>query len=197
MNQEMTQEESLAIMQKMIASSRKRILDDGKIYLMWGIAVTLAAVLEFFWIKSAGYNSLHWIGWPIFMPLAGIGTGILVSKMHKKTNVRTHFDEVMSYLWPSFGAMLAIIIIMAMFQYITWSTAYPLIIGMYGTATFISGGLLKLRVMQIGAAACWLLALISVEFSFDYQLLFLITAIWISYIIPGIILNRKAKASNV
>ena len=193
----MTHEESLAVIQKMIASSRKRILDDGKIYLLWGIAVSLAAIVEFFWIKSAGYNSLHWIVWPVLMPLAGIATGVLVSRMYKETKVRTHFDEVMSYLWPSFAMMLGIIILMAVFQYITWSIAYPLFIAMYGTATFISGGLLKLKIMQLGAAACWALALISLQFSFDYQLLFLIAAIWVSYMIPGIVLNRKAKVSNV
>lgn len=197
MNQEMTHEESMAIMQQMIASSRKRIQDDGSIYLLWGVAVTLAALFQFVMLNIGNSNGLHAIGWAVLMPMAGIATGVKVSKIKKEAKVYTHFDEVMSLLWPSVGALMFVLIVMGMLQIVAWQIVYPIMIGLYGSATFISGGLLKLRIMQFGAASCWLLALISTQFEFQYQLLFLIAAIWVSYMIPGIILYKSAKKANV
>ncbi len=197
MNQEMTNEESLAIMQQMIATSRKRIQDDGSIYLLWGVAVTLAALFQFVMLKSGNTNGMHAIGWAVLMPLAGIATGVKVSKMKKVAKIHTHFDEVMSLLWPAVGALMVILIVMGITHVIEWSAAYPIMIALYGAATFVSGGLLKLRIMQFGAASCWVLALISTQFEFQYQLLFLVAAIWVSYMIPGIILYQKAKKANV
>jgi len=197
MKEEFTHQESLAVIESMIASSRNRVKDDGRIYILWAAAVTLAALYEYVMIQLQGPNSLHWIGWPIAMPLAGIGTGLLVYRQKTRANVHTHFEETMKYLWLGVGVMLLLLIFMSAIQKLAWSQSYPLFIGLYGVGTFVSGGLLKLKAMQVGASICWVLAVISALTSFENQLILLTLSIWVSYLIPGIILNRKASGSDV
>ncbi len=165
--------------------------------MLWGITVTIAALFEYVWIQLYGFGSAHYAGWIILMPLSGIATGILVSRMKAAAKVHTHFDEAMRYLWPSFGAMLLVVLTLAALGKLSWTMAYPILIGLYGTATFVSGGLLNFKLMKVGAALCWVLAIASAFVGFEQQLLLLVAAIWASYMIPGIILSRKAEANHV
>jgi hypothetical protein len=197
MEKELTPQESLDIIKSMVVSGRKRIKDDGSIYMLWGVSVTLAALFEYVWIHLHGFDSAHYAGWMVLMPLSGIATGILVARMKKEAKVHTHFDEAMSYLWPAVGAMLIVVLLLAGLGKLSWTMAYPIVIGLYGTATFVSGGLLNFKLMQVGASLCWLLALWSAFVGFEQQLLLLVAAIWVSYMIPGILLNRKASSSHV
>lgn len=197
MERELTPQESLEIIKAMVASGRRRIKDDGSIYILWGVSVTIAALFEYVWIQLYGFQSAHYAGWMVLMPLSGIATGILVARLKKESKVHTHFDEVMGYLWPAFGAMLMVVLLLAGLSKLSWTMAYPIVIGLYGTATFVSGGLLNFKLMQAGAALCWVLAILSAFVGFEQQLLLLVAAIWVSYMIPGLILSRKSSSSHV
>jgi hypothetical protein len=63
----------------------------------------------------------------------------------------------MSSLWTGLGiSFMALPFILAK---VAWSYAFPIYILFYATGTFISGGLLQFKPLQIGGIICWMLAI--------------------------------------
>jgi len=64
---------------------------------------------------------------------------------------------------------------------------------LYGFAVFITGGMLKFRVLIIGAVAAWIIAVISAYQEYNIQMLLVSLTILVSYLIPGLILNLSKE----
>jgi hypothetical protein len=65
---------------------------------------------------------------------------------------------------------------------------------LYAFLMLIQGGALKFRPLMIGAAVNWIGAIaIFVNKDFKYDMLITATAVFIGYIIPGLILRSKYK----
>jgi hypothetical protein len=57
--------------------------------------------------------------------------------------------------------------------------------------TFVSGSVLKFKPLIVGGIISWILAVIAVYLSYDFQILMGGLAIFFSYIIPGHLLRKK------
>lgn len=179
-------EDGMAIITQMIAETRENVSDGSKYYLIWGWATFIAAATHYLLIVND--SPLHYLPWPILMPIAGIASGILSYRDKNKTTVKTHLDTAMSYLWIGFAAVL--FISLGVSFKLGWTVTYPIIMWLYGLGTFVSGGILKFRPLIVGGIGAWVLGTVAVFAPFDQQLLLLAAAIMVSYIIPGHLLTR-------
>ena len=73
----------------------------------------------------------------------------------------------------------------------TYHSINPAILVIYGMPTFLSGIILKFRPLIIGGISCWALSAGSVMVPYDFQLLFICTAVLLAWIIPGFLLRKK------
>jgi hypothetical protein len=190
METKLTEQQSLKIIQEMIATSKNNLKDNSFFLLLWGWLVLVASLLHFGLIQINYENP--WLPWPIIMTIGAIVSGIAGYRIGKKAKVISHVDKMIMYLWWGFLVVMFIVLFMMGLQKIHWTTTHSLIIVLYGMGTFVSGGALKFKPLIIGGISCWILAIISLFVEPQFVLLLIALSIIIAYLIPGYMLKAKA-----
>lgn len=190
MENQLTEQQSLKIIQEMIATSKNNLKDNSFFFLLWGWLVLGASLIHFGLLQIQWEYA--WLPWPVMMTIGGIIAGIAGYRMGKKAKVVSHVDKMMMYLWWAFGIVLFIILFMSAKGRINWFTANTLIMVMYGMGTFVSGKVLKFKPLIIGGIATWALAIASLFVEPEYGLLAIAISIIIAYLIPGYMLKAKS-----
>ncbi len=182
-------QESLHLIETMIAKTKANISENTVFFLMWGW-LTFAAILGQYLLKVVvGYRH-HYIVWLISF-VGIIGSIMYTRKRKQQTHARTYISESMSYLWTGLG--ISFFILSIIFSKIEggWFLCYPFYILLYGLGTFVSGKILQFKPLIAGGIVNWVLAVAATFFDFDYQMLFAAAAILTSYIIPGYLLKNQ------
>lgn len=187
---ENSNQQNLDLIARMIKTAQRRFYDDSPYYILWGLAIFFASLLQFILIRNQSDN--NGIGWAIFIPTAIIIQLIIITKQKKKEKVKTHVESVLIYMWIAFGISLFIIIFFS--QKLGLGT-YPVILCLYALSTFVSGGAFKIKAFLFGSICCWILAIIGFFVDFQIQLLLLAAGVLVAFIIPGIILRSSEKAA--
>ena len=184
----LTGPESLHLIQQMILAAKEDLSDRSFDYLFWGWLV-LAAALGNYALLLADY-ARPWLPWAL-MPLGSIIVFVYHYRQEKQRTVHTAVGEFLGFFWTGMAVVLVMVLGFGMAH--GWQLAYPLLIGLYGLGTFVSGGALRFRPLVYGGAACWLLATGAFLASFPTQLLLLAAAVVVAYIIPGHLLKARFR----
>jgi hypothetical protein len=187
----MRSEDSLMLIQKMITTAKENIEDDSFYFLLWGWLVFVSCIFHFVLMKmETGLDGLPWL---ILMPAGGIITMIYSARQKKKQRVQSYINDLMKYVLISFLVSLMTVLF---FQTKLGLATYPMVMLIYGTWLFISGGALKFKPLIYGGIINWAIAIPSLFFSFEQQLILLAVAVLLGYIIPGHLLRNKYKRGN-
>lgn len=187
-------EESIDLIRNMISKTKDSVADDSFYFLLWGWLVFGCCISSFILKVYLRYPD-HFIVWWL-MPAGGIVSWIYGSKQAKKKKVKSFVDEALDYLWIAVGlAFFALVIINAVNGQ-NWQTAFTYYILLYAIGTFVSGSLIRFKPLVYGAMVNFVLAVVSVRYSYDYQLLIGALAIFTSYIIPGHLLRAKYQKNR-
>ncbi len=186
-------QESLQLIESMLAKAKNSFSDNSLLYLLWGWVVLFCAIANF---VTAWF---HWLPRPDvvwgFTWLAAIFQVVFLAKQKKKAVVKNYSEEILAAVWIAFvvcmfvsGSILAI--------NEKRELIYPILLVLYGFPTFISGTIMRFKPLKIGGICCWFLALISTFFPLQFALLFLALSVVVAWIIPGYLLQQKFKKEN-
>jgi MFS family permease len=186
-------QESLAIIQNMIAKTRSNMGDNSKYFLLWGWA-TFAGFIGQFLLKNVWKYEQHYLVWLVTIP--AVLVTIMIGKRQKNSHrVTTYMQDSMKHLWLGMG--ISFFVLCIIFSRMGWgNNIYPFFILMYGLGTFISGKLLQFTPLVAGGIAAWVLAIAATYTTYDYQMLFAAAAIMASYIVPAHILRKRQQSEN-
>jgi len=191
--EEFSPRESLKLITEMIERTKSSISDRSHYFLLWGWAVVLGCLTQYF-LKAVLNYPRHYYAW-LITPVAIALHFVFVYQDRKKDRIKTFINEANIYLWTSIG--LSFFALGFVFSHIGWQYCYPFYILLYGIGTYISGSLLRFRPMIIGGLLCFVLVVICVHQSYDFQMLITAFAIIISYIIPGYMLRNQYKKQKL
>ena len=182
-------QESLLIIQSMIDKTKDELGENRIYFLLWGWLVFIGCLLQYFLLVVIK-TPRHYYAWWIMV--IGFVFSIVHSLKYKRTKkVKTYVSDSMSRLWT--GMSISFIALIFILSSIGWEHAWPIYILFYATGTFISGGLLQFKPLQIGGIICWFLAVASTFVSYQNQILFSAAAIFASYLVPGYMLKNKSN----
>src|SRR6266700_3173502 len=169
--QEITQQESLAIIQSMINKAKSRFSENGHLYLFWGWLVLICNVSQFVllhFMHSSRHYMVLFVCWA-----AVIYQMFYFSKKRRLKTVRTYTDEIIKYVWIVF--LVNIILVTIVFGQVLGEKYYlmmgPVMFVIYAVPTFLSGVILRFKPLIIGGCSCWLIAIAALFIEGDYQLL--------------------------
>src|SRR5829696_8021812 len=167
-NETFSPHDSLLIIQSMIDKTKNELSNNTFYFLLWGWLVFAACLLQYVLMVFVGYSQ-HYYAWLLMV------VGVLVSLIHgsqsrRTQKVKTYVGESMIVLWTGMG--IAFFTLWIILMQAGWQYAFPIYILMYATATFISGGILQFRPLQVGGAICWGLAVAASYVSYQNQILF-------------------------
>ena len=185
-------QDSLQLIQSMIAKTRRDMGDNSIHFLLWGW-ITFVCCTGQYILKTMLHYDKHYLVWLLVLPTA-VFSAYLGNKDNKTREATTYIGDSMKYLWMGMG--ISFFVLSIILSRLGWGTnVFPFFILLYGLGTFISGKFLQFRPMVLGGVAAWLLAIISGYFNYDYQMLFGAGAILVSYIIPAYMLRSKNKST--
>ncbi|MBC7651769.1 MAG: hypothetical protein H7101_08470 [Deinococcales bacterium] len=201
-NTNFSPEQSLALIESMIQKAQNKFAENGHLYLLWGWVVFICGVLQFVLLHFFQYQD-HYRVWMITW-LVVIYQIIYLNKKQKQKTITTYYDEVIGYVWISFVTAMFLIGFAITSASSIFSKYYllftPCIIVLYGIPVFLSGILLRFKPLTYGAIGCWILSFVAsrslVLLHYDYQLLFIPTAMLVAWIIPGYLMRKKFLQTN-
>ncbi|MBR5661447.1 MAG: hypothetical protein IKW99_07845 [Bacteroidales bacterium] len=158
-NNEMTANESLAIITETLNNNRKEIVrNSGKFFMMWGILLAVFSLLVYFLWKTTGkaaWNNL-WFG----LPLIGFALSYLIKSREATVRAENFISRVNGGIWSAFGVFACSVALFcllfgllgkdnALAVIIVSVSLTPLIVLIFGLAETISGVVLKNWVIKI------------------------------------------------
>lgn len=191
----MKTEESIQIIEEMIATAKRDLSYNGFYFMIWGYLVFAAGIIHTILLTMVE-TDYHWVAWPILMTAGGITTGIYSARHQRKVKVRSHVDTFMTYLWGAFVISLFLVLFLmgsTEFPNGTAANTYFVVLLLYGIGTFVSGGALKFKPLVFGGVFCWICAIATLYSPYVVQLLILSLAVLVAYIVPGHLLLAKYR----
>ncbi len=180
-----TEQESLAIIQEMINKSKKQLTDRSKYFMMWGVAVFACAIIQYFLLRDLQpHTQMVWLS----MPVLAVIQLFLSIRDRKKEKVLSHNTAAIGSVWLALGIsffMLAFLSSRISFD------MFPFLILLYGIGTFITGRIIQFKPLIFGGLACFILCVLITYVEGPEKLLILALSVLLSYIIPGILLKRE------
>ena len=191
-----TQQQSLAIIESMINKARNQFSENGFVYLLWGWVIFFCSTSQFILQHLLHYEK-YYLVW--LLTWAALVVQVLYyRKKGKRVTVRTYTDEITGYVWLSFVVMLLLS------GTLVNSTLTPaneylgiiIILILYGMPTFLSGIILQFRPLIAGGLCCWLLSVAALFLPHPFTVLLLSVAVVAAWIIPGYLLGRRYRKQN-
>ncbi|HXB90772.1 MAG TPA: hypothetical protein VNU72_00720 [Puia sp.] len=184
---ELTSQESLELITRMISRAKDDYRETGISALLWGSVITFCSLMVFF---NVLFWKKEWMGYIWLLTFAAVIPQIIIArKERKERRVRGHHDDFMGGIWLSFA--------IAMFLMVWFDSRYGLNVGasiymvIYGIPTFTTGFARKFRPMILGGIACWVLAIVSGFLAWPYPMLCTALAAQLAWFIPGLILRKR------
>lgn len=186
---EFTPEESISLIRDMISKTKDSVADDSFYFLLWGWLVFSCCIGAFVLKVLLHYPHHYYVWWLI--PLGGVASWIYGSRQAKKQRVKSFVEESLDHLWIAVGLAFFALVIINIISGTSWQTAFTYYILLYAIGTFVTGRLLRFKPLVYGSLVNFVLAVLSIRYSYDYQLLICATALLFSYIIPGHLLRLR------
>lgn len=194
---QMSEDESLLIIQQMINTAKQEQKDDGKGWIIWGWLLFLASIFTFLNLQ------FKWLSTYFFWNVIGMLTILLLSIEtyrnlfgKRKERVRTYTKDLFEKLNTGFFLTL-MLIIFSMNTGVDPEKGFALLLGLYGFWILIYGAVLNFKPSIIGAYITWVFAFGSLFVNqFEITMILHASAVLCGYIIPGHIANREFKKLN-
>jgi hypothetical protein len=204
---QLTEHESLLLIQQMITMAKKEQRDDGRGWILWGWLLFLASLLT--------VANLHflWFDTFFFWDLFGLATLLifgyqLITKFvgRKEQRVKTYTSDLFTRLNAGFFICLMFIIVAINVGTRVMATKYgqgemvfvnigfALLTNLYAFWILIYGTALNFKPSVIGAYVAWIFG-IAALFALDLEKVMWLQAgaVLAGYIIPGHLANREFK----
>lgn len=192
----LTPEESLLLISKTIAETKKRFQDNGHIIILWGILIFIVVFSQYI-LSLLGLYKLFDIAWTcLLFPLGGIYTLIYVKKKEKMNNSPKTF---LSTLLGAMGWLIGfnLMIMGVLFNDQLGNALAPVFLIIFALFLIMIGILIKFKPLTIGGVLLNIIGLGSFFVNSDYHGISMMLGAVIGFIIPGILLNIAKKKGYV
>lgn len=183
---ELTSEESLKIISKMIKTAQGNVREGSFYFLFWGWIVVIACLGHFYLDYFTDFKQPYMV-WLVTIP-GWVVTMIYAYKQSGKERVKTYSDSILMWVW--LGFMFSILIIIFGGSYFNYRITVLIMI-FAGFATFVSGIIIRFKPLIIGGSSFWILAPISLVAGIIYAPLLMALGIVAGYLIPGYMLKKR------
>ncbi len=185
-------EQSLQVINQHLQESRKNLAGNSFYYLIWGYLSIAAAISHYILLKTQ-ITPYAFLPWPILMSGGALIVAFYKPKSSSNSNVMSHFDRAMAYLWSSSGLLIVLAVVFCVLHQLSPN---PMVHFVTGSATFISGGILRFGPLKTGGIILAFSGIASIFASEANQQIIFAIAMIIGYIYPGLALKSAEKTAS-
>jgi hypothetical protein len=191
---QLSEHESLSIIQQMIDTAKQEQKDDGMGWIVWGWMLFFASVLTYVNLRAEWFSP--WFFWNAF----GVLTFLLLIieivrnfRLGRNRKVKTYSKAIFEKLNVGFFVCLMFIIV-TMNNGVDPVKGFPLLMNLYGFWILIYGAILNFKPSMVGAGVMWVFATAALFVdTFSMVMILHAAGVLCGYIIPGHIANYKFK----
>lgn len=184
--------DSLKLIESMIHKAQNRFSENGTLYLLWGWTIFFCALVQYISLKYTSFSKASFV-W-LLVVFVMIYQIFYLSKKQQTEKVKTYTDEIIGYVWMSFGICMGLLSFI-MSKLDVWILFYPFIFLFYGIPTFLSGAIMRFKPLMIGGICCWALSVAASFITSVEVILLLVPAVLFGWIIPGYLLRARFKSA--
>lgn len=188
-----TPEESLAIIEGMIAAAKRKAADNSFLFLLWGWMLFSTTITQFVLKVLLGYPH-HYYVWALMYSLLIILI-VPIGRRISGRMPRSYLDDMIRNLWM--GMILAYVLLTCSFFRIGWDHCYTFYTLLMAFGCFLGWKMLEFQPLVVAALICALLTLLSTFLTFDQNIPLCGIAILASYIIPGYMLRSRHRRNDI
>lgn len=200
-DKKLNQEESLELITQMIANSKRRLeVGSGNTFLVWGYATAVVSLAVYLLVFFTGSYIWCW-GW-FAIPVIG-WLYILSKEQWKQRTVITYTDKVIDAIWMVLGIMFFGAVMVLMFTN-AMNVMLPLSLILCAVGTSFTGIVLRERFLIFSPVVGFITGMILLgilvnnPYSININWFLIFGACFvITMVIPGHLLNSKARKENV
>lgn len=187
----LNEKESLELITRMIRNTQHRLERyTGIPMLIWGYATVITTLLVWWAVSYTGDYRMQFL-W-FLIPITG-GIGMLLLKK-KPAGVRTYVDRVVVYIWLVLGLTGFLLSCLSILSVMWKLPVLFIIILIMGIGTILTGLVVQFRPMVIGGVVAMGIGVAHYLLpGWDIKMLTFALAFVVMMIIPGHILNHRAK----
>lgn len=187
MEQELTPEQSLRLIDSMIAEAKRSFHRMSFYFLLWGVLLIIAMASQ---LVSMRYEwNDHGYVWGIIGILGGALSWVHGAREGKRETVSTATDRMLMWLWSAF--IITMLITMFGAGIAGYSTPVASIMVLTGLPTFMTGQMMRFRPLVLGGILFWVLGAACFFVAPMLMALLYIVAMLFGYIVPGLMLKRQ------
>jgi hypothetical protein len=194
-DKKINEQESLELISQMIRNTQRKMEQgSGAPMIIWGSATMITTVI--IWIVLRVTHEPNWNYLWFLIPVVG-GVGMLARKKRPK-GLRTYLNRVIYYIWLVLGGTGFILSCLSILRIMWPLPILFIIILIMGMGTILTGLVSEFKPFIIGGIIGMLLSIVQyLSPDYDTKMLTFAAAFFIMMIIPGFILNRRAKRHDV
>lgn len=187
MEQSLTPQESLRLIESMIGQARRNFSRMSFYFLLWGFLLIAAMVVTFL-LRDSVSGWQHGAAWGVAGTLGGLISAVRGAREGRKEPVSNPMDSTIGWLWSAFVITMILLIAFSVRSRVDATIAITMLTGL---PTFITGQVMRFRPLVLGGVLFWL-AGVAMLFVTDPQgvLVIYCSAMVLGYIVPGILLKR-------
>lgn len=202
-----SEKESLLLIQQMIHTAKKEQKDDGKGWIIWGWMLLLASLLTIINMRTEWFDTFFfWNAFGIIAFVLLAWETIRYFFFKRSERVKTYTGDLFNKLNVGFFISLMFIIVainigslqvkdrLGYFDGSFVRIGFALLINLYSFWIFIYGSALNFKPSVIGAYISWALGFVALfAKTFEQVMILHAIAVLVGYIIPGHIASREFK----
>ncbi len=183
----LTPEESLELISEVISEARYRIKEDGFIYVMWGVLITIAGLGQFLLIHYDQHSISYY---PYFLMPVGAVISFVYYWRKPKRELNT-ISRLVGWMW----GMISINVLLLGFVFAgeLRENLVPIILIFIGVGTVVSGSTLRDKLIFACGLLINLLGLACFYIDWYYHSLAIAATGFFLMLIPGIMLAMKNR----
>jgi hypothetical protein len=184
--------ESLALINQMISKAKNEITDNGVGWLLWGAMIILASVSTYIIIEF-NLDADVFLGWNVFGLIAIPLMVYNLIRKNKAVKTKTYVDDLLHMCDIGF-AVCIFVVILSINIAVDPNEGFGYFLMVYAFLMLMQGGAIRFRPLFIGAIINWAGSLaIFINDVFKYDMLITAAAVFIGYIIPGLMLRQQYR----
>ena len=196
-------EQSLALINEMISQARNNLQKERTYSLIfWGSVVALISLINCLLINILTTPEQSFLIWLLIFPAWGVSYFIDRS-IDRSALVKTHIDKIGDMVWKGFGiGVLVFVLIINVVAHLTENFQMMMLINsvimvIVGICEFASACIYRHKPWYWVAVLFWAGALSCAFLEVDIQFIVLAVCMIFGFVVPGYMLNRKSKRSDV
>ena len=188
----LTPEDSLAIMSKAISNFKMNYRESSMIFLHWGWILTFASISNFIVLRLFhDKQGLYSLGtWAVFIMIGFIRQYFLLRKINRNKKVYSYLDTYLNKLWQVAAASFLVGTLVCIKLDLT---PPPIMLLIAGLATTTTGLIIKFSPLIIGGIAFFVFSFASTFVTNEYLALIVAAALVCGYLIPGYFLKAAKE----